>query len=120
LTPFPALAGIIVNSWVLCLRSAACLTVFAQGELLDNRIGQQFSGQFRHPGQRSLVSWAAQLYLESLALADAQHLGEAEPLACACYCLALRIVNLLAEHHINDDSGHLSLPFPGLPRGRVS
>ncbi len=54
----------------------------------------------------SCVGRAGQLQLESLALADARNLAEAEPAACAGDRVALRVVDLRLEHDVNDDSRH--------------
>lgn len=81
----------------------------ADGELLDHRIGQQFACQLGHPRERGLVGGLAGLAefdLEPLALADANHLVKAEAVARAGDRLALRIVDLRLEHHLNDNSGH--------------
>src|ERR1039458_566964 len=90
-----------------------CSSTLPQGEFLDDRVGEELTSQLGYLGQRRLVRRAAQLDLEPLALAHAEHLREAKPLGGAGDRLALRVVNLPAEHHVNDYPGHLCLPLPG-------
>src|SRR5258708_32909890 len=69
-------------------------------------MGRQVARQLGPPRHRRLVGGLAELYLEPLALADADHLPEPEAMARAGDRLALRVMNLGLEHHLDDDSGH--------------
>ena len=60
-------------------------------EFLDDRVRQQLGGKLGDPLLRRLL---AQLYLEPLALPDP---GD----------LALGVVDLRLQHHVDDESGHI-------------
>jgi hypothetical protein len=76
----------------------------ANGEFLDNRICQELGGELTDPiGAGGL----AELDLEPLALAHAGHLAETEPVASPGDGLALRIVDLGLQHHVDNESGHV-------------
>src|ERR1022692_615486 len=77
-------------------------------EFLDHRIGEQLGRQLGDLRHRRLVRRAADLQLESLALADAGDLPESQALAGARDRLALRVMDLRLEHHVDDDSGHVT------------
>src|SRR5258708_22254288 len=69
-------------------------------------MGRQVARQLGPPRHRRLVGGLAELYLEPLALADGDHLPEPEAMARARDRLALRVMDLGLEHHLDDDSGH--------------
>ena len=75
-------------------------------ELLDHRVSQQLTSQFSHSRHCRLVRGPAELYLKSLPLPDPDHLSETEAMRRAGDRLALRIMDLGLEHHLDDDSGH--------------
>ena len=56
---------------------------------------------------RSARGRLGELDLEPLALADPCDLIEAEPAAGAGDGLALRVVDLRLQHHVDDESGHI-------------
>jgi hypothetical protein len=55
------------------------------------------------------------LNLESFALANGNNLGEAEPMAGAGNCLALRVVDLGLEHDVHNYLGHTTQRNAGPP-----
>ena len=73
-------------------------------KFLNNRICQQLRGELGNP---LLRRWLTELDLEPLALAHAGYLAEPKPPASPGDCLALRIMDLGLEHHVNDESGHV-------------
>jgi hypothetical protein len=74
------------------------------GELLDNRVCEQLRRELGHPLGRNRLG---ELDLESLALADAGDLAEAEAPAGTSDRLTLGVVNLGLQHHVDDESGHI-------------
>ena len=72
-------------------------------ELLDDWIGEQVGCQFRDPLLRNRL---AQFDLEPLTLPDSRDLAEAEASARTSNGIALGIVDLGLQHHVNDNSGH--------------
>jgi hypothetical protein len=73
-------------------------------EFLDHRVGEQLGSQLGDPFLRGRLS---ELDLEPLALADRGDLTEAEPATSAGNGLALRVVDLRLQHHVDDESGHI-------------
>lgn len=73
-------------------------------EFLDDRVREQLGGQLGDPLPGS---WLGELDFEPLALADPCDLIEAEPAAGAGDGLALRVVDLRLQHHVDDKSGHI-------------
>jgi hypothetical protein len=72
-------------------------------ELLDDRIGEQFGCQFRDP---LLGGRLAQFDLKPLALPNCNDLAEAETAARTGNGIALGVVDLGLEHHLDDESAH--------------
>src|SRR5580692_4764058 len=79
-----------------------------QGELLDDRVGQQIPGQLGDRGHRVLVRRPVELHLEPLSQPDPEHLPEPQAAARARDGLPLRIMNLRLEHYFHDHPGHVS------------
>lgn len=79
-------------------------------EFLNDRICQQFGGQFGHaihgPVRAFRGRLAGDLNLEALALPDRDHLGKPEPVTGTGDGLALRVVNLGLEHDVDNYLGH--------------
>lgn len=79
-------------------------------EFLNDRICQQFGGQFgypnRRPARRFRGLFASDLDLEALALPDRDDLGEPEPVTGSGDGLALRVVDLGLEHDVDNYLGH--------------
>jgi hypothetical protein len=73
-------------------------------EFLDDRVSEQFRGQFGGPGRRVLT--VIDLYLEALALADRANIGEPKPVARTHDRLTLRVADLGLEHDVDDNLGH--------------
>ena len=73
-------------------------------EFLDDRVRQQLGGKLGDPLLRRLL---AQLYLEPLALPDPGDLAEAQAPAGTGNRLALGVVDLRLQHHVDDESGHI-------------
>ena len=86
------------------LADDAWLSDGANGEFLDNRICQQLGGELTDPLGTGRL---AELDLEPLALAHAGDLAETQPSASARDGLALRVVDLGLQHHVDNESGHL-------------
>ena len=93
----------------------------ADREFLNNRVCQQFGCQLGDPNLPGLgiCFWPAclpalalrrgrigNLYLEPLALADSDNLGETEPVARAGDSLPLRVMDLGLEHDVDNYLGH--------------
>ena len=74
------------------------------GEFLDHRVREQLRGQLGDPLLRHRLG---ELDLEPLALADPGDLAEAEAPAGAGDRLALRVVDLGLQHHVDDESRHI-------------
>src|SRR5580700_10545969 len=79
-----------------------------QGEVLDDRIGQQIPGQLGNRGHRVLVGRPVELHFEPLSLPDPEHLPEPQAPARARDGLSLRVMNLRLEHYFHDHPGHVS------------
>ena len=79
-------------------------------EFLNDRICQQFGGQFGHPIRRLACRLrgllTGYLNLEALALADRDDLSEPEPVTGTGDRLALRVVDLGLEHDVDNYLGH--------------
>lgn len=75
-------------------------------EFLNNRVCQQFGGQLGDPSLPGGVVGVGNLYLEPLALADSDNLGETEPVARAGDSLPLRVMDLGLEHDVDNYLGH--------------
>jgi hypothetical protein len=75
----------------------------ANGEFLDNRICEQLRGKLADPLRAGRL---AELDLEPLALPHAGDLAETKPVTGAGDGLALRVVDLRLEHHVDNESGH--------------
>jgi len=90
-------------------------------EFLNNRVCQQFGCQLADPSLPGLriCFWPSclpalalcrgrigNLYLEPLALADSDNLGETEPVARAGDSLPLRVMDLGLEHDVDNYLGH--------------
>jgi len=76
----------------------------ANGEFLDNRICEELGRELTDPIG---AGWLAEFDLEPLALAHAGHLIETQPMASPGDGLALRIVDLGLQHHVDNESGHV-------------
>jgi hypothetical protein len=72
-------------------------------ELLDDWIGEQVGCQFRDPLLRNRL---AQFDLEPLTLPDSRDLAEAEASARTSNGIALGIVDLGLQHHLDNESAH--------------
>jgi hypothetical protein len=72
-------------------------------EFLDNRICEQLGSELTDSLGAGRL---AELDFEPLALADTSDLRETQPTAGAGDRLALRIVDLGLQHHIDNESGH--------------
>jgi hypothetical protein len=72
-------------------------------ELLDDGIGEQLGGQFRDP---FLGGRLAQLDLKPLTLPNPNDLAEAEAAARTGNGIALRVMDLGLQHHLDDESAH--------------
>ncbi len=75
-------------------------------EFLNNRVCQQFGCQLGDPSLPGGVVGVGNLYLEPLALADSDNLGETEPVARAGDSLPLRVMDLRLEHDVHNYLGH--------------
>src|SRR5579871_3535459 len=79
-------------------------------EFLNDRICQQFGGQFGHPIRRLACRLrgflAGYLDFEALALANRDDLSEPEPVTGTGDGLALRVVDLGLEHDVDNYLGH--------------
>ena len=75
-------------------------------EFLNNRVCQQFGGQLGDPSLPGGGVGGGNLYLEPLALADSDNLGETEPVARAGDSLPLRVMDLGLEHDVDNHLGH--------------
>ena len=75
-------------------------------EFLNNRVCQQFGCQLGDPSLPGGVVGVGNLYLEPLALADSDNLGETEPVARAGDSLPLRVMDLGLEHDVDNYLGH--------------
>jgi hypothetical protein len=89
----------------------------ANGEFLDNRICQELGGELTDPIGAGRL---AELDLEPLALAHAGHLAETQALACPGDGLALRVVDLGLQHHVDNESGHVENSTRAPLRGRAT
>src|SRR5215472_15792036 len=78
-------------------------------EHLDDGVCEQLGRQLGHP---LLLYWLGQVDLEPLALTDAGYLAEAEAAAGAGDRLALRVVDLRLQHHVDHKSGHMPNSTP--------
>jgi hypothetical protein len=74
------------------------------GELLDDGVREQFRGQ---PGDLLLAGGLGQLKLETLSLPHSGDLAEPEATAGTGDRLALRVMDLWLQHHVNDKSRHI-------------
>jgi hypothetical protein len=74
------------------------------GEHLDDGVCEQLSGQF---GDSVRLDRLGEVYLEPLALAHARYLAEAQASARTGNRLALRVVDLRLQHHVDHESGHM-------------
>lgn len=72
-------------------------------ELLDDWIGEQFGCQLRDP---LLGGRLAQFDLEPLTLPNRNDLAEAEAAARTGNGIALGVVDLGLQHHLDDESAH--------------
>ena len=75
-------------------------------EFLNNGVCQQFGGQLGDPSLPGGGVGVGNLYLEPLALADSDNLGETEPVARAGDSLPLRVMDLGLEHDVDNYLGH--------------
>ena len=75
-------------------------------EFLYDGVSEQLACQLRDPLRSPGACRVGQFELEPLPLTDSDYLTEAKPVACAGDGLALRIVDLWLQHHVNDNSGH--------------
>lgn len=76
-------------------------------EFLNDRICQQFGGQFGHANRRAVRGLGpGDLDLEALALPDRDNLREPEPMTGPGDGLALRVVDLGLEHDVDNYPGH--------------
>jgi hypothetical protein len=92
-------------------------------ELLDHRVREQLRRELGHALRCDRLG---EVNLEPLALANALDLAKAEAPAGTGDCLALRVVDLRLQHHVDDESGHIPnstrarSPKTGRDRGRLA
>jgi hypothetical protein len=79
-------------------------------EFLNDRICEQFGGQFGHAFCRAIRAFrgllAGNLEFEPLALPDRYDLSKAEPMTGPGDGLALRVTDLRLEHDVDNYLGH--------------
>lgn len=79
-------------------------------EFLNDRICEQFGGQFGHANRRAIRAFrsvlAGNLEFEPLALPDRDDFRESEPVTGSGDGLTLRVTDLGLEHDIDNDLGH--------------
>jgi hypothetical protein len=93
------------------LKSARIRSDVVDCEFFDDRIRQQFGGQFGDSNRRTRLLAAAfarlrNLNFEPLALADRDHFGEAKSVACPGDRLSLGVMDLRLQHDVDDYLGH--------------